>query len=341
VTTGLQLFYEDAESKRDRFLVDVLTGLRRAKPLPGVIPDSTRLGIGVFAQDEVSVTQKFEVTLGTRFDWIRSETDDMALHPVNATTEHDSNVSANLGLLWRLTNRVNLTANVGRAFRAPTLLERFFFGPHQDTVDIGDPDLDPETSLSVDLGLKANYDRFTGTVSLFYNRIDDYIVKRRTGVTDPDSGLEITSWGNVDRAELYGFEGEADLALISGFSLFGTISFVRGRNKETDADLPEIPPLKGTYGILYENHPRRDWYLWSEFAAHSAARQDNVAPWETETPGYTTFDFRFGLDFKQNASLVFSAENLTDKSYHDHLSRVTWQNEQPGRSLGVKITWRW
>ncbi|MEZ4602690.1 MAG: TonB-dependent receptor [Desulfobacterales bacterium] len=61
-------------------------------------------------------------------------------------TSESSAVSGNLGLLYKVSKEVNLYGNVGRAFRAPTLLELYFYGPHDVGNDIGDPDLDPETS---------------------------------------------------------------------------------------------------------------------------------------------------------------------------------------------------
>jgi outer membrane receptor protein involved in Fe transport len=39
--------------------------------------------------------------------------------------------------------------------------------------DIGDPDLDPETSWNFDIGVKTRADRLQTTVSGFYNIVDD------------------------------------------------------------------------------------------------------------------------------------------------------------------------
>ncbi|MBN2231864.1 MAG: TonB-dependent receptor [Deltaproteobacteria bacterium] len=339
LTVGSQLFYEEVTSARDRRLLTRTAGTATPMPPSGVIPDATRLGAGFYAQDEIILTDRISTIAALRGDWIRSEANDEKGHPLGPETASDRSLSGSLGLLCALTDRINLTANIGRAFRAPTLLERFFHGPHQDTVDRGNPDLAPETSLNLDAGIRYRGTRFQGSAALFLNRIDDYIVKRRTGVFDADSGLEITRWENVTRAELYGGELEGELDLGAGFSLRTCISLVRGRDDHTGDDLPDIPPVKGTATLRWENDTAAR-NLWVETATHAAAGQDHPGPGESATPGYTTFDLRAGWDWKKRLEFIVSAENLGDKSFHDHLSRVSWMNEQPGRHLQAKITAR-
>jgi len=337
-TTGLQCFREDATSTRERWLITPGGWLPR--PLPGVIPDADRTGVGLYAQDEISLTDRLSLTPGVRFDWIRSACGELDSHPVRATTEDDHAVSGNLGFLYRLTPNLNLVANVGRAFRAPTLLERFFFGPHQETVDIGNPDLKAETSFNLDLGLKAKFPRFQGTLSLFRNEISDYIIKQRTGIFDPASGLEIAKWENVGRALLYGIETEGEFALGGGVALFANLNYVRGKDQTASTDLPDIPPLRSNYGLRYERKIQPDWELWTEMAGLTAARQGKVAPWEEPSGGYTTFTWSAGAIYRQNLRLSLMVANLTDKSYHDHLSQVTWLNEQPGRNVRVNLNFK-
>ncbi len=336
-TTGLQFFREDAASTRDRWRIT--PGGWLPQPLPGVIPDASRTGLGVYLQDEITLTERFSLIPGVRYDWIRSAAGELPGHPVKADTQDDTAVSGSLGLLYRLTPHLHLVANVGRAFRAPTLLERYFFGPHQDTVDIGNPNLKPETSFNLDLGLKAKYANFQGAVSLFRNEISDYIVKRRTGRFDPVSGLEIDKWENVGRALLYGMEAQGEYDLGAGFALFASLSYVRGKDETASTDLPDIPPFRANYGWRYRKAVQPDWELWTEFAGLTAARQGKIASWERPTGGYTILTWSAGATFRKNLRLTLMVANLTDKSYHNHLSRVTWINEQPGRNVRFNLNW--
>jgi outer membrane receptor protein involved in Fe transport len=69
--------------------------------------------------------------------------------------------------------------------------------------------------------------------------------------------------------------------------------------------------------------------------------QEDPAPGETTTSGYTLFDLSAGGDLKtgnQMISIIFSATNLFDKKYRDHLStlnEVGYYN--PGRNISVTL----
>ncbi|HPB83368.1 MAG TPA: TonB-dependent receptor, partial [Spirochaetota bacterium] len=147
----------------------------------------------------------------------------------------------------------------------------------------------------------------------------------------------IFQFRNVDSAVIYGVEAEAEMILVWGFTVFGNVTWLRGKNSDTGEALPYMPPLSGTYGVRY-SRDLRSLNFWGEFAAHSAARQDRVDETsETETLGYTVCDVRFGINYTELVSVTGFVKNITDKSYHDHLSRVSHINEQPERSIGGSV----
>ena len=331
VTFGLDLFYEDATS--DRTIRDSASSWVN----PGfdsvpVIPDSTRMGMGAFVQDEIALGDRWVVTPGLRADWIKAQTDGHPRHQLTGEeTTTSSAMSGNLGLLYKVSNEINLYGNVGRAFRSPTLLELYFYGPHDVGNDIGDPDLDPETSWNFDIGLKTRSDRLQTMISAFYNMVDDYIVKENQG----DGNYRYMNYAEVS---LYGAEVALDYELGRGFSTFASVSYVRGENDDTGEDLSSIPPLKGYYGVRYEAALGVTNRFWMELAGLTASDQDKTGPNERKTDGYTRGDARVGIDFDKTWSIVGAVENFTDKLYQDHLSS-SWQefglNDQPGRNVKV------
>ncbi|MBN1533601.1 MAG: TonB-dependent receptor [Spirochaetes bacterium] len=331
ITGGIQSFLEKEESDR-LHPSSCINGV-------GVIPPSTRLGLALFAQDEITVGSRFIVTVGVRYDWFRSENRGELGHPIPATVKYDGNVNGNIGALFALIkDHLNITANIGRAFRAPTLHERFFYGPHQVTADYGNPNLDPETSWNFDAGVKVNTKLLWFTANAFYNRIDDYIERQLIGGSS--FGLPNAKFANVSEASLYGGEAEAEIRIAFGFTLFGNLTYVRGRNTADHRDLSSIPPLKGTYGLRYETEIS-ECDVWAEFSALSAARQIYPGTYESETPGYTAMDIRAGFRLNDKLSVTVYCKNIADRAYHDHLSRITTTNapevnglEQAGRSYG-------
>jgi len=329
VTLGLDTFYEDATSAR------TIRDTASAWVNPGfdgvpVIPDSTRVGVGAFVQDEMALGDRWVVTPGLRADWIEARTDGHPRHQLTGEeTSESSALSGNLGLLYKVSNEVNLYGNAGRAFRAPTLLELYFYGPHDVGNDVGDPDLDPETSWNFDIGLKTRTDRLQTMVAAFYNIVDDYIVKENQG----DGNYRYMNYAEVS---LYGAEAALDYDVGGGFSAFASLSYVRGENDDAGEDLPGIPPLKGRYGVRYDVSFGAENGLWMDLSGLTASDQDETGANERETDGYTRGDARMGVDLGETWSLVAAVENFTDELYRDHLS-ATWQefglNDQPGRNV--------
>ena len=336
VTAGLDLFHEDATSART--IGD--TASPWVHPVYNdvpVIPDSTRTGVGGFLQDEIELGARWILTPGLRADWIRSETDG---HPGHNQTESASSentaVSGNLGVLYKLNNEVNLYANAGRAFRAPTLLELYFDGPHDVASDIGDPDLDAETSWNLDIGVKVRTQRLSAMAGVFHNRIDDYIVKEK----QPSGDFQYKNYAEVS---LYGGEAGVEYDFTDEVSGFVSASYVRGENDDTGQALPDIPPLKAHYGVRFERKLAEQRRLWAELACTTAADQHHPGPNERRTDGYTHADVRCGMDLNETWSVSAAVENVTDEAYQNHVS-TAWQafgvTDQPGRNAKVMVTAR-
>ncbi|MCF8017181.1 MAG: TonB-dependent receptor, partial [Chromatiaceae bacterium] len=191
---------------------------------------------------------------GLRHDW-HSVTGDAGKTraPVTFTgrDSHDYSVfTGSLGAVYRLTDQVAIASNLGRGFRAPSLFELYADGVHGGVAAIqeGDPNLEPEKSINVDLGLRWNTPRLQGSATVYRNAISDYIYLQDTGRSR--NGLPIFAY-QQDDALLTGLELEASWQLTDQLELSGTLDLVRGTNDRTDEDLPLLPAdslrLEATY----------------------------------------------------------------------------------------------
>lgn len=335
LTYGLDSFYEDATS--DRYMRD--TASSWVNPVYDgvpVIPDSYRFGIGAYAQDDINLTERFIVTPGLRVDYIKAETDGAAGHEITEKTSNDNHaVSGNLGLLYKINDAVNAYCNIGRAFRAPTLLELYFYGPHDVANDYGNPDLEAETSWNFDTGIKFKTDQFNAIISLFYNTIDDYIVKEKQ--TDGNY-----MYKNYSRVELYGGEAGMNYYIGEGLSLFANLSAVTGKNTADDSYLPSIPPLTCSYGCRYDTEIYNN-NCWIELTGETAAKQTHLGPNEIETDGYTIGNIRTGIAANNGLSFIFAIENIADTLYEKHTSAI-WQgfgiSDQAGRNIKLQVQYK-
>lgn len=339
LTAGVDLFAEYDDTKRiaDPEIVNAAGDIVKDPPvdLTPPTPKSNRQGIGIFVEDEFNPWKKWTFTLGTRFDYIRSKADaTVGTLAETAFNETDSDFSASIGALFRLTQSVHLIANFGQAFKAPTLQERFFKGTAQVGYLYGNPDLDSENSMNIDAGVKWNFARLEGEFNLFRNEINNLIVMKPVSA-QADTFL----YDNVGKAELLGGEFQTNIHLTQELRIFANGSLVRGTDVNTNTPLPKIPPLRGLLGIRYE---QQNGNYWLEFSGRFVDEQDRVTENELKTSGYNVYDLSSGIDvgklfnLKYPLYLIFNVKNVLDESYRDHLSEVTWW-DAPGRNIIVGL----
>jgi len=120
----------------------------------------------------------------------------------DSTRRLGSQVSPHIGFLYRPSESVALRANVGRAFRTPSLNDLYW---PSDPFALGNPNLRPEKAVAADLGVYAqSRSGFSGSVTWFRSSVRDLIVWQ------PDA-LQRGKWSpvNVGRAVSTGIEAEA------------------------------------------------------------------------------------------------------------------------------------
>jgi hemoglobin/transferrin/lactoferrin receptor protein len=329
------------------------------------IPESFFSSAGLFMQDETKLLEDhLTMIIGGRLDgvWIRNEegydVDYVTINdvkndsPVRRITfsegrENSISWSANAGLLYNLTGNTDLSFNLARSFRAPSLEERFKYIDLGNYVRLGDPSLDPESGFSVDLGLRKWNRDFNFQAGVFVNRMKNMIVempgefiyKTITGT----SGYTLDTLpalinSNVSRALLYGFDYKFEYNIYNHFVLYSSGSYVRGKDTDTGKNLPLIPPLKGRIGIRYT-------YLRigsAEFTVTGVAEQSKIAEGEKETDGYIRLDMAMGTDKialgKTGLQIFAGIDNIMDKSYTNHLSTNRGSiSVEPGRNIYIRL----
>ena len=102
---------------------------------------------------------------------------------------------------------LSFTGQVSRGFRDPTLSDRFYRGPSGRGFITGNPDLDPETSVQVDLSVRYTSERLRLMAYVYQYRITD-LVERYTTATD------FFFFRNRGKAQYRGVEAEAQADLV-------------------------------------------------------------------------------------------------------------------------------
>ncbi|HXI21345.1 MAG TPA: TonB-dependent receptor, partial [Gemmatimonadales bacterium] len=196
LTYGLDGFHDNSVNG------DTLTLTGFGPPMTSTtpqIPDATFRSLGAFAQGDLHLVPRLSLIAGVRVQDIRAATRPTAGITAPPVAHENQTVVGTLNTGFDVSDHFTLVATVGRGFRSPDLVERFFTGPTPEGngYQRQTPNLRPETSLNVDLGFRYR----NGPVSLeafaFRNEIHDGIGIQATG--DTVQGLPEYQNVNVDR----------------------------------------------------------------------------------------------------------------------------------------------
>ncbi|WP_182120053.1 TonB-dependent receptor [Acidovorax sp. FHTAMBA] len=243
--------------------------------------------------------------------------------------------SASLGAVWKFTPGYQVGTSFTRASRAPSAEELYAKGLHMatSTYERGNANLKSEISQNIDVSLKKTSGDTTFGVSVFRNRINNYIYGRTLDEVD---GLQLLQYSQAD-ATFTGIEGQVRQRLNRnlGITLFGDT--VRAK-LDGGGLLPRIPATRA--GVRLD----ANWRAWEgQVEWVQVARQNRVAEFESATPGYGMLNL--GVSYNGQFSsgtpwqVYLKANNLTDRLAYAHTSFIKNAAPLMGRNvtLGVKV----
>ncbi len=249
-----------------------------------------------------------------------------------------TNVSASLGVFIKPDDQQFYALTVARNARAPTEGELYSDGPHPGTgaFEIGDPNLDSETVISVEATGRWTFDRFRAEGHLWYAAYDGYIDQIPNG--DVEDGLPVFRYLQSN-ADFHGFEleGTYDLWTDGGRTLSASLGadYVRG---QTDDGVPaRIPPWSATGKLIWESA-----LIDANLEVRYSAGQDRVAAFELPTDAYTMVNLYGAVKPFRSPDLRLFAElrNATDEVAREHVSFLKDIAPLPGRSFRAGVAYR-
>ena len=210
-------------------------------------------------------------------------------------------------------------ANVGRL---PTHVENYghyIYNYVDGYFYSGDPNLKPERSSQVELGVERWTGRYGFKAAVYTNYVTNYIYGTSDdGLSDTSETLRFRVYSNADAAVLAGGELSAVVSIAEGIELAGTTSYTYGQNLEVGEPMYLIPPLTSLLSLRAE---RGRW--WGELEARMAMPQNRVASIaadELGTDGYLVNNVRGSYSPTNQIEIKFGVENIFDLLYHEHLS---------------------
>ena len=200
LTFGAEFYDESIDGERQ--LIETTGVITASRP---DIPTGTgSQSFGAFAQQTVELGSRLTARGGLRFSHFNFSTTPDSVLGVTAEDVTMRTVTFQTAAVLRVTDHVNLTANITRGFRAPNAADfgsvgltgggGFEIAPSRavdlgsfvgstgaaNAVSTGDlvPQLRPEVVYQYDVGAKARAGRFSGAVHIFDMELNDFIQRR-------------------------------------------------------------------------------------------------------------------------------------------------------------------
>lgn len=322
-----------------------------------LIPGYNATSYGIYALEKYNM-KRFTFSGGLRYDTKTSDikstvySTDISGNPINVINPQDisfATFSGSAGIVFRPNENVDIFTNLGRGWRSPSEYELFVNGVHEGTnrfekgLMILNPGVSPkpETSLNIDLGIRARLGMLNAELSLFNNVLSNFIFPSPTNIKDSVSGLLIYNI-TQDKSTFRGVEYSIQFQPVDFILLSLNGDYIFTKNNATDNPLPFTPPAKNIIELKFQKNSFWKFYNpYFSIKAKIVAPQNNVDPFETTTNSYTLFNLGIGFDYvmsKMITSIDISVDNLFDIKYVDHLSRFKMYALDPGRSINLKVS---
>ncbi|MEW5787855.1 MAG: TonB-dependent receptor [Pseudomonadota bacterium] len=305
-----------------------------------ILKNASRDRLGLYGEWEGSLAGRWRANLGLRSDTVRMDTGDVsgsgltvadaAAFNARSHQRTDHNWDWSTLFQYAATERMDYELGLTRKTRSPSLLERYEWTPLNASAGqadnnryMGNLDLKPEVAHTASAGLRFHEAGQEMKATLFYQRVNDYIVGTpcAAGVCST-TGVVHLRYENHD-ARLAGL----DLAWnrqAGPWNLTAVLSYVQGRNLDSDTDLYRIAPLRLTVGITHDTGTLRN-----TLQLRAADQQNKVTTYATvglndepRTPGYAVLDWHGRWQATRNMTLHYGVDNLLDKLYYDHLGGI-------------------
>ncbi len=299
-----------------------------------------------------------------------NENDSTAFLKFSRVKTNFFNASGSAGISYSFSKYWLLKLNFAKGFRAPNMAELSSNGVHEGSIryEYGNRNLKPESNYQADAGVSFNSDHVNLDLSLFANYIRNFIFIAKLssangGDSIPDPDDPVSAYGyKQGHAILTGGEFliDAHPHPLDWLHFENSVGYVYAQNLSESGSarfLPFIPParirseLRGEWqkpDKMFRNvfiEMNLEYY----FTQKNVLRQNNT---ETSTPGYPLLGASLGFDVYVKGktkvlSFVFAAQNLLNKTYQSHLSRLKYAPVNPatgrqgiwnaGRNLSVKL----
>lgn len=314
-----------------------------------LVPNADENGKSIYLFEETDLN-RWILQLGLRYDTRTIDAD------VRTNNHRDfSAIGGSVGATYKLTDSWNMAVNLTRGFRAPSIFELYADGVHGgvQAYQVGNPNLNEETTLGGDLSLRYKDAQAKASLTLYRTYIDDYIYLVNTGNfhgTLPEMTNQQTD------AQMQGIEFTLETYLSDVTRFEGSFEIINGKDTTNDRPLPMMPANNlrmalyqnlGALGTLRNNtisvnmKAYDDQQIAGSYEPFSQYNNKTKFPFgSADTAGYTLWGIGYESTLtmmNHPANLGIKVDNLLDAKYRNFLDTYKGYTLGMGRNVSFSL----
>ena len=329
------LDYQDIEKVSRSYNTD---GSRKAP----YSPDEDRKNLAGYVENVFKLMDdRLTFTVGGRYDTFKIATVDTPYKTNFTPNEEDFNAfSPRAGANYLFDTGIRLHATAGKAFVPPSAWQLAGYSQASNgNITKGNPNLDPESSVTLDGGIGYSKSDLGLDLDLtyFHTDVDDKIIGETIGTTK--------TYQNGPEAQIRGLEYMASFDLgnlmqwDSSLALFVNGTWIMKAEQELSTggtkDTHNVADHTVNYGVTYDNG-LIDAKLNARYQGSMKDTDWNAVGYpEIEYPSFTVVDLVMGVSFLDHHRVSLKVDNILDKDYYEKKGYP-----KPGRSFFLSYAYR-
>lgn len=323
LTLGGEYLYESLNDPGSMRAQTWDPGVGGVPAVPGFDRSQTKTtahSFALFAEDNIEVGDRTIVTPGLRYD---------------DHEEFGGNWSPSLNASHELTDELTLKGGIARAYKTPNLyqsnpnylLYSMGFGCNAAEANtggcylIGNPDLEPETSINKEIGLALDKGTWRTSATYFRNDYKNKIVSSNTAEFRLANGRRVQNWENSGKAVVEGVEGNLFVTLSPALEWNTNFTYmIESNDKNSGEPLSIIPEYTVNTSLDWAATEKLSlqisgtYYGTQEAPSYNARRNvaiDSQA--QKDIDPYGLMGVSAGYAFNEQYSVRMGINNLFDK----------------------------
>ena len=297
-----------------------------------------------YAQDVWKITDAMTLTAGLRYDhWENYDNYFSNYNDPTLEDRTDSHLSPKIGMRYNFAGGTSIWGNYSTGFTPPTSEQLYDDRTSGGNPRIPNPDLEPETTQSFELGLQHWFgSNFQGSLVGFYTYTED----------------KILSWFNADnvytnqnigRTESYGAELDLAWYVTENWTVTANYTYNEAtvdenpQNPDLEGnDIPFSPKHKANFGITYSQPSNFSVSVYARYLSKqysddantdlTSAGEDLAMPESFVIDLKGTKHFQVGWGVLKTIDLSLCVDNLFDEEY-----RSMYMYEDPGTTFWGEV----